>query len=91
MLDKSVDSDWTTVFNKLKSSDLPPAAKVRRAFEWVVNGYLEQGEGEIQVLKAMGDQQSLVKEQIKLSTMQHTLDIFHHCYQYMVGGSVGDE
>ncbi len=91
MINIAHESDWTTVFKQLKDSDLPEAEKVARAFEWLTNGYFEHGEQEIEMLRALGDQESLIKEQVKLATMKHTISIFRDCYQFMTGRRAWDD
>jgi len=90
-MDISPESDWTTVFNQIKGSELPEAEKIARAFEWITDRYLEHNAHEIELLRAMGDQESLVKEQIKQNMMKHTRTIFRDCYQFMTGRRAWDE
>jgi hypothetical protein len=69
--------EWETIF----ASDLPEMEKLRQGFEWITNLVIQQSEHEIELLKALHDQESLVKEQIKVSTLKYTQGIFKECYR----------
>ena len=76
---------WLTVFNDIKASNLPEAEKVAQAFQWLTSRYMENSGREIELLRAMNDQESLVKERIKLGVMKHARGMFHNCYKFMIG------
>ena len=82
---------WTDVFNEIKRSDLPEAEKVAAAFRWLMNRHVEHAEGEIELSRAMNDRTSLVKEQIKLGAMKHTMSVFYDCYKFMLERKAWDE
>jgi hypothetical protein len=85
------ETDWVAVFNEIKASDLPEVEKVAQAFRWLTSRYMEHSQQEIELLRAMSDRESLVKEQIKLGVMKHTRGIFHDCYKFMIGRRAWDE
>jgi hypothetical protein len=78
-------------FNLIFEADLPEVEKLTRAFDLVTGRYLEAARKEIELLKAMGDGEALVKEQIKMSTLEHARGIYADCYQRATGRSAWDE
>jgi len=76
-------------YNQIMASDLPPIEKLRAGFEWITDVYLADAEREIELLRAMQDRESLVKEQIKRSTVQHVRGIFAQCYRSATGAGGG--
>ena len=78
-------------FNQIFKQDLPDLEKVRQGFEWVTAMYLEESQREQEVLMALGDRETLVKEQIKASTLRHTRQIFNDCYLRATGRKAWDD
>jgi hypothetical protein len=74
-------------FNEILASDLSDIDKLARAFAWLIDQSIRLGEAEIELYKALSDQESLVKEQIKVSTLKHSQALFAHCYQRVTGRS----
>jgi len=83
--------DWTTMVDELKALDLPESAKLAQAFDWATRRTIEYADQEIELAKAMGDQETVVKRQIKMSTMKHARSIFEDCYRVLIGRSAWDE
>ena len=52
-------------FDEIVGSDLPDIEKLKQTFSLITQSYLTHAEEEIELLKAMGDQENLIKEQIK--------------------------
>ncbi len=78
-------------FNAIFESDLDEIEKLAQAFQWITGRYIEFGEQEIELLRAMQDKETLVKEQIKLSTIKHTRSVFYDCYRRATGRRPWDE
>jgi len=72
-------------FEQIFTQDLPELEKLRQGFDWVINFYLAESQGEQDTLKALGDRESLVKEQVKASTLRHARQIFRDCYLRATG------
>jgi hypothetical protein len=85
------DRDFVRVINEIKASDQSEVEKVAQAFDWVTSQIVENGQREIELAKAMKDQDSLVKEQIKLSMMNHARGIFQACFKHVTGAEAWDE
>jgi hypothetical protein len=85
------NSDFVKVINEIKASDLPEVEKLAQAFDWVTSRYVESGRHEVELARAMKDQDSVVKEQIKVSMMEHAREIFQTCFKYVTGREAWDE
>jgi hypothetical protein len=72
-------------------SDLPEIEKLARAFQRITDSVVESAENEIEVVRALGDRDSLVKEQIRSSTMRHAQMIFRDCYRQATGRRCRDD
>ena len=72
-------------FEQIFDQDLPELEKLRQGFDWVINFYLAESQGEQEALKALGDRETLVKEQVKASTLRHARQIFQDCYLRATG------
>ena len=72
-------------YEDIFDSNLSEADKIARAFHFVIRTIETHSNNEIELLKAMNDRESLIKEQIKLSTIQHAKGIFNMVYQRATG------
>ena len=52
---------------------------------------LKHGQKEVEVYKAMGDKESLVKEQIKQETIRYARGVFNDAFKRVMGRSAWDE
>jgi hypothetical protein len=80
--------------NKLEeifNSDQAEIEKLAQAFEWITGQHIEHGEHEIELFRAIQDQEMLVKEQIKLSTIKYVRGVFNDCYRRATGRRAWDE
>ena len=78
-------------YNKIFETDLSEADKIAKAFHMVVNTIITHSNNQIELLKAMNDRETLIKEQIKLSTIQHATSIFDMAYRRATGKRSWDE
>ena len=76
---------------KTIKSDLSEVEKLAQVFQRITGKYIGHSQQEIELLKALGDQESLVKEQIKLGVMNHARGIFQDCYLRITGRKAWDE
>lgn len=83
-------SDTMAEVNEIIASDLPEVDKLVRSFSRVIGWYLECGQQELDLHRAIGDQESLVKTQIKLSAFEHCRSILQRCYQMVIRGRADD-
>lgn len=62
------------------SGSAPEIDRLAAGFDFILARELTESKREMELLRALGDQDSLVKEQIKHSTIQHAASIFAECY-----------
>lgn len=67
-------------YDAIFETDLSEADKIAKAFHHIINTVITHTNNEIELLKAMNDRETLIKEQIKLSTIQHAKGIFNMAY-----------
>ena len=72
-------------------SDLTEIEKVARAFDMVTGQVLDHAQKDLEVYKAMGDKESLVKEQIKMETIAYARGVFNQAFTRVMGRSAWDE
>lgn len=72
-------------YEEIFDSDLSEADKIAKAFHQVINTIETHTNNEVELLKAMNDRETLVKEQIKLSSIQHAKSIFDMVYLRATG------
>jgi hypothetical protein len=62
--------------NDILNADLTDMQKLARVYRWITDFYIESSDREIELFKAVGDQDALIKEQIKQSVFKHAQTIF---------------
>lgn len=65
--------------NQIVASDLTDLDKVLDAFGIITSSQIEHAEREIELARAMGDKESLVRRQIKMETIKHARQILNDC------------
>lgn len=68
-------------YKAIMAGELPEMEKLKAGFTWVTDQILAHTAQEIELLRALGDGEALVKEQIKRSTVEHVRGIFEMCYR----------
>lgn len=84
-------TDWQQVAAELRESGRPEIEKLVYAFGWITDRMIEQGIKDIQLARALRDEDSVVKNQIKTEVIRHARDIFAHCHMLATGRKVWDE
>jgi len=85
------EMDWPAVVDLVRGAGRSEIERLALAFGWITSRYLERARQEIELLRAIPDEETLVKEQIKTSTIEHTRQIFQRCYQLVTGRRAWDE
>jgi hypothetical protein len=83
--------DFPTIMDEIKRSDLSEAEKIAQAFGYITSTIIEHTHHEIELARAMQDQEKVVKQQIKLETLKHARGILQTCYQLMIGKDAWEE
>ena len=78
-------------YDAIFDSDLSDADKIAKGFHHIINTIIGHTNNEIELLKAMNDREGLIKQQIKLSTLQHALSVFDMGYQRTTSKRSWDE
>lgn len=71
--------------NSIFASPKPELEKLAEGFHLITRDQITHSLREQELLQALGDKQGLVKEQIKMSTIEHVVSIFDECYQRATG------
>ncbi|MEJ2757419.1 MAG: hypothetical protein P8046_02960 [Anaerolineales bacterium] len=77
---KKLEQQFHQKMNQIFSSSDPEIDRLAAGFHFILNRELAESQLEMELLRALGDKDSLVKEQIKHSTIQHAASIFADCY-----------
>ena len=77
--------------DEILTTDLPDIQKLAKIFQWITNYYIQNSAQEIELLKALGDQEALVREQIKQSVFQHAQSIFQQSHLLVTKRKAWDE
>ena len=72
-------------------ADLSEMEKLAAAFGGLTGFVVEVAENEIELAKALGDQQALIKQQIKIETMKSARDMFRMVFWRVTGRWAWDE
>ncbi|HEX3052324.1 MAG TPA: hypothetical protein VHP83_16810 [Aggregatilineaceae bacterium] len=85
-----LESPFTDTLNAIKDADLPAANKIARAFDLITTQTLTHFDHDIDLSRALHDQDKLIQDQIKRDTLAHAREIFNFCYRFMLGGDAWD-
>jgi hypothetical protein len=72
-------------YEEIFASDLSEADQIAKAFHMIIQTIESHANNEIALRKAMNDRETMVKEQIKLSSIQHARGIFNMVYLRATG------
>jgi len=85
-----LESPFTDALHAIKTSDLPPADQLARAFDLITTQTLTHFDHDIELSRALHDQDKLVHNQIKRDTLAHAREIFDFCYRFLFEGHAWD-
>jgi hypothetical protein len=77
-------------YEQILGSKLPDVEKLARAFLSILNQSIVYAEHEIELRKALNDEQGLIKEQIKRDTLKYSEDILAFCFYRTTGRKLSD-
>jgi len=75
-------------FEQILAEDLPESDKLARAYLFILQEQQRYAQHEIELQKAIGNHDELVKEQIKQSVLKYSSEIFAYCYFRVMGRSL---
>jgi hypothetical protein len=76
---------------EIARQELPEVEKLAQAFDRLTRRYIENAHNEAELLRALGDEQDLIKERIKAGVMENARSIFQDCYRVITGRSAWHE
>lgn len=80
-----IPRDLAPILKKLFESDRTEIEKVSSTFYLIANYAIEHSKNDCELFRATGDRESLIKEQIKHSTISHMLNVYSECYLQATG------
>jgi len=83
--------DWLALIESLKSSDMGEIDQVAKAYKWILDRHIEQGKNQIELARAMKDQETVIREQIKMETIKYAAKSFDDCVAVLLGRKIGDD
>lgn len=83
------DIAWAELLERIRHGERSEVERLALAFEWITGRQLAQGRLELERLRAIPDEPERLKEQIKLSTIEHCREIFRQCRRLAAEGGMG--
>ena len=83
--------EWWALVDELRESNLAHVDKVLRAFNFATDQLIAHGQHEIELSRAMKDQESVIRGQIKTETLKYSQKTLRDCYILFVGRDYDDE
>jgi hypothetical protein len=80
-----MEAEMFEVLNEIVRSDRPDIVKLALSFDEIVGRIIANSERDIEVWRALHDQEAVIKEQIKMETLKHARTILQQCYQRVTG------
>jgi hypothetical protein len=80
-----LDTGCSGEVDRILASDLPDLEKVAQAFDCITAFIVGYARAEIELARALQDDEQLLKIQIKKETMAHARSIFEMCYRRVTG------
>ncbi len=84
---KRQEIDFYREFNQIFEHDDAPIDQLARGFHYILGRQMVDSEREMELLRALGDKEGLIREQIKHSTIEHVIARFGECYYRATGES----
>jgi hypothetical protein len=78
-------------FEAILASDLPELEKLTQAYRFILKDQIAIARREIELQKAIGDQEKMIKEKIKMGTIEYSGSIFAFCYLKVTGRSLPND
>jgi hypothetical protein len=83
--------DWQQVAREIRESSLPEMDRLAYAFGWITDRIIEQGMRNIELARALRDDDSVIKYQIQTEVIRHARNIFQSCHLLVTGRKAWDE
>lgn len=73
--------EWQAYLEKLQEADLPESEKLLQAYDFIVDQHVASGMREIELARAMKDQETVIREQIKMDTLKYASKTLHDIHR----------
>ncbi len=90
-MDAVTPPDYYDRIRELLALDIPDIDKLCQFFDDVTRAIVTHAHREIELARAMQDDEAVLKVQIKMSTMRHVRSIFSTGYQMITGKEAWDD
>ena len=77
--------ETTARLEEIMAQEITDIEKLSQGYDWITRRIIEIAEREIELARAMHDQDNVVKQQIKMSTVKMARGIFEGCYIQATG------
>ena len=72
---------WQAYIEEIIQSDLSEGEKLLQAYDYIVERYVESTLREIELARAMKDQETVIREQIKMETIKFSGETLHEIHR----------
>lgn len=72
-------------FEAILASDLSDLEKLTQTYRFILKEQIAIAQREIELQRALGDQEKMIKEKIKKGVMENSASIFAFCYLKVTG------
>lgn len=83
--------EWAATARELRGSPLPEVQKLASAYDWITGRIITHAFREVEAARALGDEESAIRQQVKMETMRHARVIFEQCYMLATGRRAWDD
>lgn len=83
--------EYLELVESLRASDIPDLERVARVFDFVIQQHIEQSQRDIELARALRDQEAVIREQIKQETLRYSRKVFNDSYMVFIGRRPFDE
>jgi len=90
-MNQSRKQDLADELDQIMKADSSEIEKLRDAFGRITSLVVAHAEHEVELAKAMHDQESVIKTQIKMETIKTARSIFGTCYTRITGRRAWDD
>jgi hypothetical protein len=89
--DIASQADWQHVAAEIKRSTGSQIERLSLAYRWITDRIIEQGMNDVDLARALRDEESLIKNQVKTEAIKHARAIFQTCHLLATGKKAWDE
>jgi len=73
--------EWQAFIEKLQEADLPEGEKLLQAYDFIVDQHVVSSLREIELARALKDEETVIREQIKMDTLKYASKTLHDIHR----------